>query len=51
MEEQFLPDMKETRIFPSWTRGFKELKDDILWDETKVEGILHPHPLELGSAS
>lgn len=50
MEEQFLPHMKKTRIFPSWRRGLKELKNDILWDETKVEGILHHHPLELGSA-
>lgn len=50
MDEQFLPHMKETTTFPSWRREFKELKNDILWDETKVEGILHHHPLGLGSA-
>lgn len=42
--------MKEIRVLPSWRRGSKELKNDILGDETKVEGILHPHPLEVDGA-
>lgn len=39
--------MKEIRVFFLWRRGFKELKNDILGDEIKVEGILYFYFLEV----